>query len=47
MSVVGQQVANVSLENGLNIISMNDVNAYFVVNVVTNSTVVSEKVYIK
>ncbi|MCD4735171.1 MAG: hypothetical protein K8R53_03950 [Bacteroidales bacterium] len=47
LSVMGQQVADVSLENGLNIISMNDVNAYFVVNVVTNSTVVSEKVYIR
>ncbi|MCD4737629.1 MAG: hypothetical protein K8R53_16435 [Bacteroidales bacterium] len=47
LSVMGQQVTNVSLENGLNTISMNDVNAYFVVNVVTNSTVISEKVYIR
>ena len=46
-SVMGQLVTSVSLEDGMNVIGLNDVNTYYVVKVLTDNTVVSEKVYIK
>jgi hypothetical protein len=45
--MMGQQVTTAKLEGGLNMIALNDVNNYYVVKVLTESTVVSEKVYIK
>ncbi|MBN1339863.1 MAG: hypothetical protein JXA03_11100 [Bacteroidales bacterium] len=45
--VMGQVVTSAQLEGGLNMITLNDVNNYYVVKVLTESIVVSEKVYIK
>jgi hypothetical protein len=45
--VMGQEVTGTKLESGLNVITLNDVNTYYVVKVLTDETAVSEKVYIK
>ncbi|MBN1339299.1 MAG: hypothetical protein JXA03_08250 [Bacteroidales bacterium] len=45
--MMGQQVTTAKLEGGLNMITLNDMNNYYVVKVLTESTVVSEKVYIR
>ena len=46
-TVVGQKVYEASLENGLNIVTMNDVNTYYIVKVTAENTLVTEKVYIR
>jgi hypothetical protein len=46
-NVMGQELTRTGIESGLNTLSVNDVNAYYIVKVLTNNNVVTEKVYIK
>jgi hypothetical protein len=46
-NVVGQEIANVAVEGGINTLTVSDVNTVYIVKVMANNSVVTEKVYIK
>jgi hypothetical protein len=46
-NMMGQEIIRVEAENGMNVITMDDVDAYYIVKVVSSTSLVTEKVYVR